>query len=91
MHACMYSHQVSNSNGGLAPKIGLLLVQSWMVTSMGLVLGQSLIVMLTTGILLYAKAFPLYHKVQYTFIGMDEALAHYACTFKNSHLQFHFE
>ena len=23
LHACMYSHQVYNSNGGLAPKIGL--------------------------------------------------------------------
>ena len=31
LHACMYSHQVSNSNSGLAPKIGLLLGQSWMV------------------------------------------------------------
>ena len=31
LHACMYSHQASNSNGGLAPKIGLLLGQSWMV------------------------------------------------------------
>ena len=31
LHACMYSHQVSNSNGSLAPKIGLLLRQSWMV------------------------------------------------------------
>ena len=31
----MYSHQVSNSNnGGLAPKIGLLLGQSWMVIPM---------------------------------------------------------
>ena len=25
LHACMYSHWVSNSNGGLAPKIGLVL------------------------------------------------------------------
>ena len=24
LHACMYSHQVYNTNGGLAPKIGLL-------------------------------------------------------------------
>ena len=28
MHACMYSH---NNNVGLAPKIGLVLGQSWMV------------------------------------------------------------
>ena len=34
LHACMYSHQVSNSNGGLASKIGLLLWQSWMVIHM---------------------------------------------------------
>ena len=27
----MYSHQVYNSNVGLAPKIGLVLGQSWMV------------------------------------------------------------
>ena len=25
LHACMYSHQVYKSNGGLAPKIGLVL------------------------------------------------------------------
>ena len=31
LHACMYSHQVSNSNCGLALKIGLLLGQSWMM------------------------------------------------------------
>ena len=30
----MYHHQVYNSNGGLAPKIGLVLGQSWMVISM---------------------------------------------------------
>ena len=30
----MYSHQVSNNNSGLAPKIGLLLGQSWMVIPM---------------------------------------------------------
>ena len=30
----MYSHQVSNSNSGLAPKTGLLLGQSWMVIPM---------------------------------------------------------
>ena len=30
----MYSHQVYNSNGGLVPKIGLLLGQSWMVIPM---------------------------------------------------------
>ena len=24
-------------------------------------------------------------------IGMDEVLAHYACTFKNSNLHFHFQ
>ena len=34
LHACMYSHQVYNSNGGLAPKIGLVLGQNWMVISM---------------------------------------------------------
>ena len=34
MHACMYSNQVYDSNGGLAPKIGLVLGQSWMVISM---------------------------------------------------------
>ena len=34
LHACMYSHQVYNSNGGLAPKIGLLLRPSWMVIPM---------------------------------------------------------
>ena len=34
LHACMYSHQVYNSNGGLAPKIGLVLGQSWMVIPM---------------------------------------------------------
>ena len=34
LHACMYSHQVSNSNSGLAPKIGLLLGQSWMAIPM---------------------------------------------------------
>ena len=88
----MYSHQVSSSNGGLAPKIGLLLGQSWIVVPinmcilfcppiimyyevccclhihsvvnvvvMGLVLGQSLMFISTTGILLYAKASPLYN------------------------------
>ena len=31
LHACMYSYQVSNSSSGLVPKIGLLLGQSWMV------------------------------------------------------------
>ena len=25
------------------------------------------------------------------YIGMDEVLAHYACTFKNSNLHFHFQ
>ena len=30
----MYSHQVYNNNGGLAPKIGLVLGQSWMVIPM---------------------------------------------------------
>ena len=30
----MYSHQESNSNGGLAPKIGLVLGQSWMLIPM---------------------------------------------------------
>ena len=34
LHACMYSHQVYNSNGGLGPKIGLVLGQSWMVIPM---------------------------------------------------------
>ena len=34
LHACMYSYQVSNSNSGLAPKIGLLLGQSWLVIPM---------------------------------------------------------
>ena len=34
LHACLYSHQVSNSNVGLAPKIGLLLGQSYMVIPM---------------------------------------------------------
>ena len=34
IHACMYSHQVYNSNGGLAPKIGLVLGQSGMVIPM---------------------------------------------------------
>ena len=34
LHACIHSHQVSNSNGGLAPKIGLVLGQSWMVIPM---------------------------------------------------------
>ena len=31
LHACLYSYQVSNSNSGLAPKIGLLLGQSRIV------------------------------------------------------------
>ena len=30
----MYGHQVYNSNGGLAPKVGLVLGQSWMVIPM---------------------------------------------------------
>ena len=34
LHACMYSHQMYNSNDGLAPKIGLSTTQSWMVTPM---------------------------------------------------------
>ena len=34
MQACMYSHQVYNSNGGLAPKIGLVFGQHWMVIPM---------------------------------------------------------
>ena len=34
LHACMYSHQASNSNGGVAPKIGLVLGQSEMVIPM---------------------------------------------------------
>ena len=34
LHACMYSHQVYNNNGGLAPKIGLVLKQSWVVIPM---------------------------------------------------------
>ena len=25
------------------------------------------------------------------YIGMDEVLAHYACTFENSNLHFHFQ
>ena len=29
LHACMYSHQLYNSNGGLAPKIGLVLGSSY--------------------------------------------------------------
>ena len=33
-HGCMYSQQVSNSNSGLALKIGLLLGISWMVIPM---------------------------------------------------------
>ena len=33
-HARIYSHQVYNSNGGLAPKIGLVLGQSWIVIPM---------------------------------------------------------
>ena len=36
----------------------------------------------------------LYHKVWYnstSYIGMDEVLAHYACTFEISDLNFHFQ
>ena len=47
LHACMYSHQVSNSNGGLAPRIGLLLVQDWMVIPLYNVLWKCIVVVYT--------------------------------------------
>ena len=43
----MYSHQVSNSNGGLAPKIGLLFVQGWMVIPLYNVLWECIVVVYT--------------------------------------------
>ena len=65
---------MSNSNGGLVPKIGLALAYEQelccclqtcnsvvYVAVMGLVLGQSLMVMSITGILLYAKVYSLYN------------------------------
>ena len=88
LHACMYSHQVSNSNSGLAPKTGLLLGEfvcevshTYLLECLryrekhvkdarcclqtcnsvvyvvvkGLALGQSLVVIPTTDVLLYAR------------------------------------
>ena len=45
------------------------------IVVMGLVLGQSLMITKYDSTL---------------YIGMDEVLAHYACTFENSNLHFHF-
>ena len=47
LHACMYSHQVYNSNGGLAPKIGFLVMQGWMVSSLYNVLWECIVVAYT--------------------------------------------
>ena len=47
LHACMYSHQVYNSNGGLAPKIGFLVVQGWMVIPFYNVLWECIVVVYT--------------------------------------------
>ena len=59
---------------------------------MWLVLGQSLLVISTTGILLYAKVSPFITKYGSTlYIGMDEVLANYACTFESSDLHFQFQ
>ena len=59
---------------------------------MGLVLGPSLMVISITGILLYAKVLPYITKYGSTlYIGMNEVLAHHACTFENSDLHFHFQ
>ena len=51
----------------------------------GLVLGQSLMVISTMSILLSQSTVVL------CIIGMDKVLAHYACTFENSNLHFHFQ
>ena len=63
----MYSHQVSNSNDGLASKIGLVLayeqeLSRYFLTVMYVDLGKVWCSYLhTTGILLYAKVCPLYN------------------------------
>ena len=59
---------------------------------MGLVLRQSLMVISSTGVLLYAKVSPSITKYGSTlYIEMNEVLAHYGCTFENSNLQFNFQ
>ena len=57
---------------------------------MGLVLGQSLMVISTMDILLYAKISLLYHSST-LYIGMDEVFQHHAHTFEKSDLNFHFQ
>ena len=69
---------------------------------MRLVFGPNFMVISIMDILLYAKVSPLYNVLQecivitkygsiYFVIGMNKVLAHYACTFENSHLPFHFQ